>query len=310
MADVRAGHKTVHRGSAGDVKIALISDTHLSARTVAVNLNFKTVAHWIEASDFDLVIHLGDVTADAIVDPGEFAEARELLSACRTPMRFVPGNHDIGDNPAWPGEKADKIPLNPRRLEQYREEFGPDRWSLAVDDWLLVGLNAQLLGSGMPAEEEQYNWLEGAVAGGHGPVALFLHKPLFRHGPADKTVDSLFTPPLPRRRLLDMLETRGLRLVVSGHVHQERRTTVEGIDHVWLPSAAFTFPDSRQETIGRKRVGAAALVLNGRSSEVTFERPEGLRDLELKVRPQTDPRKTRPRPELGADVAGSTDMQQ
>ena len=38
-------------------------------------------------------------------------------------MRLLPGNHDIGDNPAGPSAKSDEHPLDLGRLNGYSEHF-------------------------------------------------------------------------------------------------------------------------------------------------------------------------------------------
>ena len=270
------------------LRIALISDTHLATRAVEFAGNFAAVAQWIDASGFDLALHLGDITADAASNAAEFTEARQALSVCRTPMRFLPGNHDIGDNPAGPGAKSDEHPLDLGRLNEYRSIFGPDRWCFEAQGWRLVGLNAQLFGTGTSAEEEQFAWVEDVLTNGK-PVALFLHKPLFRNSPADDEVHIRYVPVAPRGRLLDLFEDRDLRLVVSGHAHQQRRILLDRVEHVWLPSTAFTIPDALQEAVGRKLVGAASLELSEQSAKIEFVRPDGLRDLRPSDHPHVYP---------------------
>jgi alkaline phosphatase D len=90
----------------------------------------------------------------------------------------VPGNHDIGDNP-WPGGPDESF-VSRDRLARWRETIGPDRWSGEYGPWTLLAINAQLLGSGLDAEVEEWSWLQDAI---HGratgrPIVLILHKPL------------------------------------------------------------------------------------------------------------------------------------
>jgi hypothetical protein len=59
---------------------------------------------------------------------------------------FLPGNHDIGDNPIAPGAPT-KHALDLARLEEYRVLFGPDRWSFHTGAWQVIGVNAQLFGT-------------------------------------------------------------------------------------------------------------------------------------------------------------------
>src|SRR5262249_18301871 len=161
---------------------------------------------------------------------------------------FLPGNHDIGDNPIAPDVPLEH-PLDLARLEEYRKLFGPDRWSLRAGNWQLIGLNAQLLGTVTTEEEQQFAWVEHEIGLGTGPRGLRRPKPLFRDRPEDDEPHIRYVPKVARGRLLDIVRARALRFVVSGHTHQSRRHVYEGVEHRWAPSTAFCLPDSMQERI-------------------------------------------------------------
>lgn len=277
------------------MRIALISDTHLAQRAEEFAENFSIAAAFIDRSAFDFVIHLGDITADGAGNPAEFGEAKTLLAALDTKILYLPGNHDIGDNPAGPGARSAEHPFDPGRLDAYRMAFGPDRWTLSAEDWSLIGLNAQLFNTGTELEEEQFAWLETNLGSVTGPIALFLHKPLFRDGPEDAEVHVRYVPAAPRRRLLDILAGKDLRLVLSGHAHQIRRISVDGVEHIWLPSTAFTIPDRMQERVGEKNVGFATLELSGGGFRYAIAKPEMMRNLDLLDHPHVYPQLTRDR---------------
>ncbi|WP_233559808.1 metallophosphoesterase family protein [Oleomonas cavernae] len=120
--------------------------------------------------------------------------------------------------------------------------FGPDRWSFRAGAWQILGLNAQLFGTGLDEEEAQFAWIEAALGTSAGPLGVMLHKPLFRNGPADDEIHGRYVPAAPRRRLLELLARRDLRFVVAGHTHQTRQIEVDGVEHVWAPSCAFIIP--------------------------------------------------------------------
>ncbi len=237
----------------------------------------------------DLVIHLGDITADGASDPLEFTEASALLAACPTEIRYLPGNHDVGDNPPEPGAPSDEPPFAPGRLEAYRAAFGADWWAFEAEGWRLVGINAQLFGTGTVEEADQFAWLEAEMGSAHGPIGLFVHKPFFRDGSGDSEAHPRYAPSIERRRLFEIMGDRDLRFVVSGHVHQRQRFSVGGIDHVWLPSAAFVIPDVLQERIGDKVTGAAVLDLRGDRYDIAFVKPAGMVDYNLLDHPHVYP---------------------
>ena len=159
------------------MKIALISDTHLAAHTHAFRRNAEAARDWIAAEAPDLTIHLGDITACGSEAPEQFEEAATVFAGFPRDIRFLPGNHDVGDNP---GETfTGKEPaVSPALLAHFRRVFGADRWRIDAEGWRLIGLNAQLFGAGDAEEVAQFAWLEAALADAEGPIGLFLHKPL------------------------------------------------------------------------------------------------------------------------------------
>lgn len=243
------------------MKIALITDTHLAGHAPAFRANCDAVRTWVSEAAPDLTVHLGDITVDGSKYPEQLTYARDAFADWPSPLRFLPGNHDIGDNIDPHHHSAHEPRVDARRLDHYRQAFGADRWSFRVGSWTIVGLNAQLFGAGDTEEREQGAWLEGVLASSDGPVGLMLHKPLFRNGHDDEERHHRYLPIPERRALSDLLATCDLRFVVCGHTHQHRRIVVDGVQHVWAPSTAFLIPDRMQERIGDKVVGAMTLEL-------------------------------------------------
>jgi 3',5'-cyclic AMP phosphodiesterase CpdA len=270
------------------MRIVLVSDTHLAPRAAAFAANWAVVAAWIDRTAPDLVVNLGDITADGAGDAAQLDAAAAVLAPIRCPMRFLPGNHDIGDNPLDTGPSSDH-PIDFVCLAQYRRVFGADRWTFTVGSWQIVGLNAQLFATETDEEAAQVAWLEDVLAQARGPLGVMLHKPLFRSGPYDTEAHIRYVPASARRRLLDRLARRDLRFVISGHVHQARRLHVLGVEHAWAPSTAFCFPDAVQEPIGDKVVGVLTLKLGEAGHEIDRVTPEGLARHNLMDHPEVYP---------------------
>lgn len=198
-----------------------ISDTHLSEERPWFVPNFEAMVAIISARRPDLVVNTGDISLDGVNRDPELSFSRHCHDALNVPFRFIPGNHDLGDNP-W---RANVEPaITEARRCRYRELFGEDYWWVPAGGWLLVGVNVQLFGSGLAAEDEQWTFLASIEAHAAGrPVALFVHKPLFKDRRDEVEVDHRYVPPDSRRRLADALAGADVRLVASGHVHQHRR---------------------------------------------------------------------------------------
>lgn len=257
------------------MKIVIVSDTHFSTTDRLLTRNWDAINSWIAATNPELVIHLGDITANGAHSDEELRHGREVLARCRSEILFLPGNHDIGDHAAGPALPTD-TPFDEARLAQYRSLFGMDRWSISRNGWQLIGINAPLLATGLDEEDMQYTWLEHALSGHKGPLGVFLHKPLFRDEPSENIVHTRYVPRPARNRLIDMLRGRDLRFVAAGHTHQVRSIRVDGVEHVWAPSTAFTIPDFRQERIGEKLVGTLLLEIDAGSHRFTHIIPAGM----------------------------------
>jgi 3',5'-cyclic AMP phosphodiesterase CpdA len=263
------------------MQIALISDTHLADVAGDFVANAVAACAWIDGSGADLAVHLGDITADGVLDPAHFDTARRVFAGLRTPLHLVPGNHDIGDRPPAGPSPHPEPTVTPAALAVYRETFGPDRWRLEAGGWTIVALNAQLIGLGDTEERAQFDWLDQVLRQVAGPVGVMLHKPLFRTGPEDGDAHPRYAPPASRGPLLRLLYACDLRFVVNGHTHQARRLLHEGVEHVWVPSTAFTIPDRLQERIGEKVVGTAMLTLEPNRHRFALASPPGILPYDL-----------------------------
>jgi hypothetical protein len=236
-------------------RIAQISDTHLSAAKPFFVENFRALAHWLRASAPDLVLNSGDIALDGPAREDDLAAARALHDEIGLAVRYIPGNHDVGDNRDVP-ELHGHPPVDAATCARYRQYFGEDWWSLDVPGWRIVAVNAHLVGSGLPDAAAQDDFIAGQVAGVAGrALALFIHKPLFDVAPDEDEVGGRFLNPVARHGLLRLLEGAPLSVVASGHVHQYRRTEHAGVSAVWAPSGAFVLPDAFQPVYGLKQVG-------------------------------------------------------
>lgn len=225
-----------------ELRLTQVADLHLGAGQEYHLDNWLKVADWIARERPDVVVANGDLIMGDPDEDADYAFARESISRLPVPCRYLPGNHDIGDNVL--SGRMDKR-VNDARRERFLRYFGEERWAFEGAGWGLVGLNSQLLGSdGQPAEAAQWSWLEKTLAElGAQPIALFLHKPLFLDHPCepdyeDATLRQSCIDAASRARLLDLCKRHGVRLVSSGHKHQTRSFSLDGIYYLWAPSTA------------------------------------------------------------------------
>jgi 3',5'-cyclic AMP phosphodiesterase CpdA len=260
------------------MQIAIISDTHLAPRAEAFAANARAALTWIGVIAPDLVVHLGDVTVDGAFEPDEMDFARNIFAG--RPVRWLPGNHDIGNPPCIP-QSASESALSAEALAHFRSVLGDDRWIVERDGWQILGLNAQLFGLGDDEEEAQFDWIARMLSSSRAKLGVMLHKPLFRDGPSDTQEHQRYLPVAARRRLTALMDGRDLRFVIAGHTHQLRTIRVDGVEHIWAPSSAYIIPDAVQERIGRKHVGVMLLELTAERHEWSFMMPDGVRQNDL-----------------------------
>ena len=267
-----------------EFRLTQISDTHLARRHQKLTDNFHRISEYVDAARPDLVVNSGDLAWDAPTNPDDFAFARELHAALPVACRYLPGNHDIGDNPTEFGP-APAQPATERDRQAFLSCFGEDRWRFEAVGWCFIGLNSLIMNTGLASEAEQFDWLASQLAGANGkPVALFLHKPLYLNSPDDPELaaTAIRYVPLPARsRLVEMLGKVDLRLVASGHVHQRRDFTYGRVRQVWAPSTGFVIPDRKQEVIGAKEVGLVEYRFQPDGFEVRHIRAQGQVDVDL-----------------------------
>jgi 3',5'-cyclic AMP phosphodiesterase CpdA len=267
-----------------DFRLTQISDTHVARRFASLTRNFDRVREHIDATRPDLVLNTGDLGFDAPTSPDDLEYARSLHDALPVPCRYLPGNHDIGDNPTQVGPVPPQL-VSEKARQAYIALFGDDRWRFEAAGWCFVGLNSLVMNSGLVSETEQFDWLAGELANTGGrPLALFLHKPIFLDGPDDPELPASairYVPMPARRRLIEMLRAVDLRLVASGHVHQRRDYTYGHTRHVWSPSAGFIISDQRQERIAIKEIGLVEYRFRPDSFEVRHIRAPGQVDVDL-----------------------------
>src|SRR5690242_2215489 len=131
-----------------EFRLIQISDPHLARRHRSLTANFEQVSAHIDAVRPDLVINTGDLAFDAPTAPDDLAFARGLHDALPVPCRYLPGNHDVGDNPTELGPQPPH-PVSEARRRAYSSVFGDDRWRFEAAGWSFIGLNSLLMQSGL-----------------------------------------------------------------------------------------------------------------------------------------------------------------
>jgi 3',5'-cyclic AMP phosphodiesterase CpdA len=209
-------------------KYAIVSDTHIrppgeSSSPWQTNLLTNDRARWVaeqvNSHRPDLVIHLGDVVHPVPHLPtyGSASKiANEIMDRIKTPVHYVPGNHDVGDkdNPTVPS-----YVVNESYQEKFMEHIGPLYQSFGHRGVHFVLINSPILNSGIPHEAEQREWLEADLEEHRGNrIHVFSHYPPYIYTPHEPSnYDNLDEP--ARSWLLGLLEEHGVEALFAGHVH-------------------------------------------------------------------------------------------
>jgi 3',5'-cyclic AMP phosphodiesterase CpdA len=260
------------------VRIIQLSDTHIShlGGVPAENMSILT-DHINNEIRPDLVIHTGDVV---IANPDSVRDrdaARRLLTRIDAPLVVLPGNHDVGECAEAPWKD---IPVTGERIAAFSSAWGQDRFFLTgnattrSDDWVFIGLNSERLGSGLPQEREQWQWLSGVAERARGKsVMLFLHKPLWFPGGG---WSGMTVPEVDRERLIALFADARLRVAANGHVHRYRRAFEGEILTVWAPSLTFALPADQGRGLGPSAPGIVEYLIDGDDVRAELRQVPGL----------------------------------
>lgn len=238
-----------------DFSILQISDTHLSPRTEHFRENNRLLAQPLAQAQHDIIIHTGDVTLDGIRYAEDFELCREFFDQSGQKIHFLAGNHDVGDNPrlSKPASQNGSA-INEERYLKFADYFGRDYWSIDQGNWRILGISSMLVGSGLPQEEEQFAWIDEQIASlGDRYLAIFSHQPFYIDAPDNKELTYWTVDPSGWDRLDALMHHPQLRLIASGHLHQQRSAKRGKVNLEWCSSIAFTTTDELVPEMGGAR---------------------------------------------------------
>lgn len=257
------------------MKIAVLSDPHIGSEKPVFVPNWEAVVAHANAAHPDLVVILGDLSLDGALQEEDCRFASKAIRALEAPLKVLPGNHDVGDIARDTAQPADED-----RLDRWHRHFGPSFWvSDDFDGWRLIGINSQVLDTGLAAEAAQWEALEIALAqSGNRRVILFTHVPLFLESwdEADRPAWAIMGP--ARQRLRKLIAAHGIRAVISAHMHRVADIRADGeAAFVWTAASSFLSHDaSMPPQPGKELLGYTILNLSETDIGVEFIEVEGL----------------------------------
>ena len=257
------------------MKIAVIADPHIGTEKANFGPNWEAVVAHVNSLDVAFSVVLGDLTLDGANLEDDLIFAKGALTALRQPVLVLPGNHDVGDVSRESRQSADA-----ERLARWKHHFGSDRWICdTIPGWRLVGINSQILGTGMAEEEEQWEAIGAALDPSSNRVTvLFTHMPLFLENwdEADRPYWAVLGH--VRKRLRMLLKTSGTAAVVSAHVHRTLDLhQASEPQMIWTAASSFLSRDeSMPSQPGKEFLGVTILDFTGDDLDVRFDSVPGI----------------------------------
>jgi 3',5'-cyclic AMP phosphodiesterase CpdA len=261
-ANGRPGFRLVH-----------VSDTHLSRTHGYFDVNWSAFRQAMAASPPDMLIHGGDISFNGPAAPLDLAYAAEEIASLGLTWRAIPGNHDIGEAPEYSRLNQH---INAERIDAWRRHVGAQWWHCDVPYWRLVGLDTALMGSDLPEEGEQGEFLRDALATrGTLHAMVFIHMPPFGRDHLSAANPASYIPIKARAKFLDICASAGVKVIACGHKHVYRKVRHRGMDIVWAPATAMVDVKNELAPRGRfPRPGYLEWTLGPRGASHALVEPE------------------------------------
>ncbi|GAB3165699.1 metallophosphoesterase family protein [Telluribacter humicola] len=227
--------ETTTAGAADEVKLALLSDTHIAEdvqntyRGFFPSKNLQEVVPGVLNARPDAVLINGDV-ARLTGEKGDYAQVKKLLAplAEQKPVYMTLGNHDHRENiqEAFPAPKG----MQNVKDKQVMVIEQPAMRFVLLDSMMYVNKSPGLLG------QSQRSWLEGFLRQSDAkPTILFVHHTLSDSDSSLLDADRLFQIIKPHQKV---------KAVFYGHSHQYNYDILDGIHLVNQPAIGYNFSDT------------------------------------------------------------------
>lgn len=242
-----AGNSPQPKNSPPLARFALISDTHTTRGTrddqPTYRVHLEEVIPQVNAARVDAVLVAGDLTNGGL--PDQYADFREQVKGFHAPVLVVAGNHDVGDK-HLPGQDP-KAGVTEKRVEYFEEQAGPSFFEKDIAGVRIIGLDASLLGSGLPRETDEWAFLERAMdEPSTKPTIVFQHYPPFLKSPGEPSDHYWNLEPAPRARLLALLEKGHVNALLTGHLHRPLTNHLGPMLIQTTPPVAWGIPLGKQ----------------------------------------------------------------
>lgn len=144
------------------------------------------------------------------------------LISKRIPIYYIPGNHDVGQKPTA------------ETLDFYFKHYDVDRFAFVHKSVKFIGINSNLINSGIEQEAIQYDWLKKQLS--HQPkpskrTIIFSHHPFFINDINENNNYSNIHMP-KRLEYMQLFKENGVSIVFAGHYHNNALAQYDGIEMI------------------------------------------------------------------------------
>ena len=231
--------------AAESTSIAVLSDLHLSVDGMGSwRVSHRTIDRLeaaitrLNAVDVDAVLFAGDLVNDAL--RRQFDVFDERLEALRHPFYAIPGNHDLfdwGDGESL-GFREFERRYTPGRLPVHERIGGIDLIAMSSNPSTRADLASTWDGH---VSEEDLAWLGERLAAAASPVVAIHHalagtRELWQSSLERLPVDGGSPEFSNGDAFLDVLQSAGAPLVLTGHLHFPAVVNLNGVREYTLPS--------------------------------------------------------------------------
>jgi hypothetical protein len=232
---------------------AVIADTHMNQEedfsssaypcNALANARTRRVIAELNQLKPEFIVHLGDIV-NPVPELPTYADAaghfKAQVADLEAPLHLVSGNHDVGDKlVSWMPAGT----VNAENLALYEQHFGDHFYSFDRNGLHMVVVNAQIINSGLAAEETQRVWLEKDLADNAAKrTFICIHYPPYvSNADENGTYDNIDEP--GRSWLIDLVKAHKPEGMFCGHVHNFWYDVIGETEMYLLPSTAFVRQD-------------------------------------------------------------------
>jgi Icc-related predicted phosphoesterase len=208
QASLQDAYLQINPAHEGDLRFAVYGDVR-HGRSVME----KIVGEIEKDGNYYFVACTGDMVPETSEGNYESFSKSVLLNWRKTPMIFVPGNHDVHDD-------------NGARATLYRKFLGATHYSFAVGDTLFVTID----NADSDVYDSEYQWLEDTLKAQRAQYAhlmVFMHIPPFDLRTGDEHEHCM--EPEKGDKLFALLKQYKTTALFCGHIHAYEEWNKDGM---------------------------------------------------------------------------------